>query len=541
MLRSVSRLSSSAGKQFLVRAALTQHGTALARRSAVCATANVVRSYATGKKTVPLTAEKYPGFVRNEKYKKLTDDDVAHFRGIVGDSAVIYNNEDDLEAFNTDWMNKFRGQSQLVLKPKTTQQVADILKYCNEQCIAVVPQGGNTGLVGGSIPVFDEVVVSLQGMNQIRTFDDVSGILTADAGCVLESLDNWLAEKGYMMPLDLGAKGSCHIGGNLATNAGGLRLVRYGSLHGTVLGIEAVLPDGTILDSMSTLRKDNTGYDLKQLFIGSEGTIGIITGVSILTPRRPNAVNVALLGVNSFEDVQKAFKQSRIQLSEILSAFEYYDNNALQIFKKHSEARPIMESEYPFYVLIETQGSNKDHDEEKLNGYLEAMMEDEIAQDGVVAQDETQSKSIWGVREGLTEALGKEGAVYKYDISMPVSKINDCVLDMRDHLEKGGVFGKPDSPVIDVVGYGHVGDGNLHLNIPARQADARVMELIEPYLFEWVAKQKGSISAEHGLGVSKNEYLSYSKSDNMIKLMKTFKNMLDPNGILNPYKYLPSK
>ncbi|KAI8064533.1 FAD linked oxidase [Gongronella butleri] len=178
---------------------------------------------------------------------------------------------------------------------------------------------------------------------------------------------------------------------------------------------------------------------------------------------------------------------------------------------------------------------------QKLNGYLGAMMEYEIAQDGVVAQDETQSESIWGVREGLIEALGKEGTVYKYDISMPVPKINGCVLDMRDHLEKGGVFGKPDSLVIDVVGHGHVGDRNLHLNIPDRQADSRVMELIEPYLFEWVAKQKGYISAKHGLGVSKNEYLSYSKSDSMIKLMKAFKNMLDRNGILNPYKYLPSK
>ncbi|CAO3592813.1 unnamed protein product [Absidia cylindrospora] len=378
-------------------------------------------------------------------------------------------------------------------------------------------------------------------MNSIRSFDDVSGILTADAGCILEGLDNWLNEKGYMMPLDLGAKGSCHIGGNLATNAGGLRLLRYGSLHGTVLGLEVVLPDGSILDSMSTLRKDNTGYDLKQLFIGSEGTIGVITGVSILTPRRPKAVNVALLGLNTYDDVQKAFKQSRSELSEILSAFEFWDNNALQIYKKHSDAKPLMENEYPFYVLIETSGSNKDHDDEKLTNYLENMMVDEVAQDGVVAQDETQIKNIWSVREGFTEALGKEAAVYKYDVSMPVNKINDCLEDMRQHLKDGGVFGQPDSPIIDVVGYGHVGDGNLHLNIAANRVDKRVPALIEPYLFEWVAKQNGSISAEHGLGVAKNQFLSYSKSDGMIKMMKTMKNLLDPKGVLNPYKYLPSQ
>ncbi|KAI9477991.1 MAG: hypothetical protein EXX96DRAFT_233854 [Benjaminiella poitrasii] len=523
------------------------------------------RSYST--RQVSFTADKFPGYTRNETFKKLTEEDVAYCRSIVGNNNLIYNNEDDLFPFNTDWMHKFRGQSQLVLKPKTTQQVADILKYCNEQKLAVVPQGGNTGLVGGSVPVFDEIVLSLQGMNKIRGFDSVSGILTVDAGCVLEVLDNWLGEKNYMMPLDLGAKGSCQIGGNIATNAGGLRLLRYGSLHGTVLGLEVVLPDGTILDNMSTLRKDNTGYDLKQLFIGSEGTIGIITGVSILTPHRSKvlnkkkryfcfpayvityrlylpykkkAVNVALLGLNSFEDVQKAFKQSRLELSEILSAFEFWDSNALQMFKKHATPKAVMEKEYPFYVLIETSGSNKDHDDEKLTTYLENMMVEGVAEDGVVAQDETQIKSLWSLREGFTEALGKEPAVYKYDISMPVPKLYECVQDMRQHLREGGVFGQADSPVTDVVAYGHVGDGNLHLNIAASRLDNKVSDLIEPYLFEWVANHQGSISAEHGLGVAKNEFLGYSKSPVMIKMMKTMKNMLDPNGIMNPYKYLPT-
>ncbi|KAI9250722.1 hypothetical protein BY458DRAFT_524385 [Sporodiniella umbellata] len=498
------------------------------------------RNYSTEKK-VAYTVDKFPGHQRNESFKKITGQDVDYFKSIVGENGLIYDNEDDLFAFNTDWMHKFRGKSQLVLKPKTTQQVSDILKYCNQEKLAVVPQGGNTGLVGGSVPVFDEIVLSLQGLNKIRTFDNVSGILTADAGCVLEVLDNWLAEKGYMMPLDLGAKGSCHIGGNIATNAGGLRLLRYGSLHGTVLGLEVVLPDGTILDNMSTLRKDNTGYDLKQLFIGSEGTIGVVTGVSILTPHRSKAVNVALLGLNSFEDVQKAFKQSRIELSEILSAFEFWDINALQMFKKHATPKEVMEKEYPFYVLIETSGSNKEHDDEKLNTYLENMMMDEVAQDGVVAQGETQIRELWSLREGFTEALGKEPAVYKYDISMPVPKLYECVQDMRHHLREGGVYGQEGSTVTDVVAYGHVGDGNLHLNIAANALENKVSSLIEPYLFEWVAKHQGSISAEHGLGVAKNEFLGYSKSPIMIQMMKSMKKLFDPNGIMNPYKYLPTK
>ncbi|KAI7863362.1 hypothetical protein BDF14DRAFT_1844475 [Spinellus fusiger] len=492
-------------------------------------------------KAVPCTADKFPGLVRNSGFKKVTEQDVTYLKAIVGENGLIYNREDDLTPFNTDWMNKFRGKSSLVLKPKTTEQVSAIMKYCNDQKIAIVPQGGNTGLVGGSVPVFDEVVLSLQRMNSIRGFDEVSGILTTDAGCILEVLDNWLNEKGYIMPLDLGAKGSCHIGGNIATNAGGLRLLRYGSLHGTVLGLEVVLPDGTVLDNMSTLRKDNTGYDLKQLFIGSEGTIGIITGVSILTPHRPKAVNVALLGLSSFEDVQKAFIHSRKELSEILSAFEFWDIHSLAMYKKHAKAKDTMEKEYPFYVLIETSGSRKEHDDEKLNHYLEKMMENEIAQDGVVAQDETQMQSLWAIREGFTEALGKEAAVYKYDISMPVSKIYDCAQDIRAHLIKGGVMGQEDSPVIDVVAYGHVGDGNLHLNIAARRRDSKVSALIEPYLFEWVAKQNGSISAEHGLGIAKNEFLGYSKSPTMIQMMKTLKHLLDPKGIMNPYKYLPTQ
>jgi len=490
-------------------------------------------------KVVQFTIDKYPGYERDSRFGKLTPEHVDHFKSIVGDSGIIYDNEDDLFIYNTDWMNKYRGKSKLVLKPKTTQQVSEIMKYCNEHKLAVVPQGGNTGLVGGSIPVFDEIVLSTANLNQIRSFDAVSGVLVSDSGCVLEILDNYLHDKGYIMPIDLGAKGSCHIGGNVATNAGGLRLLRYGSLHGTVLGLEVVLPDGTILENLSTLRKDNTGYDLKQLFIGSEGTLGIITGVSILTPRKPNAVNVALLGVNTFEDVQKAFKQAKSEVSEILSAFEFWDSKASKMFKKHSELKDALSDEYPFYVLIETSGSSKEHDDEKLNGLLENLMTDEVALDGVVAQDETQIRNLWSMREGIPEALSKEGGVFKYDVSLPVPRIYDCVEDMRKHLTEQGVFGKEDSPVVEVVGYGHVGDGNLHLNIATKTVDTKVMNIIEPYIFEWVSKENGSISAEHGLGLQKGKFLHYSKSDAMIQLMQTVKKTIDPNGIMNPYKYLP--
>jgi FAD/FMN-containing dehydrogenase len=294
---------------------------------------------------------------------------VKHFQDLLGSESAVIDGvskdaTDDIEPFNSDWMRKFRGHTQLVLKPSNKEELSQVLKYCNDNMLAVVPQGGNTGLVGGSVPVFDEIVINLQKMNKIRSFDEVSGILVADAGVILETADTFLAEKNHIFPLDLGAKGSCQIGGNVATNAGGLRLLRYGSLHGNVLGIEAVQPDVTIVNDLCTLRKNNTGYDLKQLFIGGEGTIGIITAISIQCPQRSPAVNVAYFGLESFEQVQKAFIEAKKQLSEILSAFELMDGRTQKLVNRVTGKKMPLEGEYPFYCLIETSGSNTDHDSE---------------------------------------------------------------------------------------------------------------------------------------------------------------------------------
>ncbi|CAJ0752118.1 20614_t:CDS:10 [Entrophospora sp. SA101] len=495
-------------------------------------------------KEVAFTTDKYPTLQRNPNFNQLSSEDILFFKSILPSNSLIIdngNNSDDLAPYNLDWMKKYRGKSCLVVKPKTTQQVSQLLKYCNEKKLAVVPQGGNTGLVGGGVPVFDEIIINTSNLNQIKSFDSISGVLTCDSGCILEVLDNYLAEQGFMMPLDLGAKGSCHIGGNVATNAGGLRLLRYGSLHGSVLGLEIVLPDGTILDNLSTLRKDNTGYDLKQIFIGSEGTLGIITGVSILTPQRPKAVNVAIFGLNSFENVQKAFIKSKQELSEILSAFEFWDLSALKLVESiHIQGtRFPLENKYPFYVLVEISGSNKDHDEEKLQNYLETLLSQEIVENGVVAQDDTQIKNFWTFREIIPEACSKSGAVYKYDMSMPVPVLYQMVEDVRERLSQAGVFGD-DKPVTNVIGYGHIGDGNLHLNITANSYDSQITNLIEPYVYKWTEKHKGSISAEHGLGFMKANYIGYSKSKPMIDTMKKLKSSIDPNGIMNPYKFFPN-
>lgn len=442
-------------------------------------------------------------------------------------------------------MNKYHGKGPIVVKPKTTEEVSKVMKYCYDKGLAVVPQGGNTGLVGGSNPVHDEIILNLSNLSQIRSFDPVSGIFVADAGVILEVADNYLAEQGFIFPLDLGAKGSCHIGGNVATNAGGLRLLRYGSLHGTVLGLEVVLPDGTIWNGLSKLRKDNTGFDIKQLFIGSEGTIGIITAISILCPRRPSAMNVAVFSLPSYDAVQKVFGEAKTYLGEILSAFEFFDKQSYALVKKHQEengeTRSVFEQEGDFYCLIETGGSNSEHDEAKLTALLEHLLTSDLVLDGVLAQDSTQFQSIWSLRELIPESAAKAGSVYKYDVSVPVGKMYGLVEKMRERLRKEGVLegdGNPEGPIRAVAGYGHMGDGNLHINIVANKYTEEIEKVIEPYVYEIVAENEGSISAEHGLGVMKAPYIGYSKNETSIEVMKKVKHLFDPKGLLNPYKYI---
>ncbi|OJD26486.1 hypothetical protein ACJ73_02126 [Blastomyces percursus] len=496
------------------------------------------------KKQSKYTTDAYPSLKRNPNFSELTDSHVQHFKTLLKSTSAVIDGfttdaTDDIELFNCDWMRKYRGHAKLVLKPQNTKEMSEVLKYCNDHKLAVVPQGGNTGLVGGGVPVFDEVIISTARMNNIRSFDENSGVLVIDAGVILEVADKYLAERNHLFPLDLGAKGSCHIGGNVATNAGGLRLLRYGSLHGNVLGIEAVLPDGTIIDDLSTLRKNNTGYDLKHLFIGGEGTIGMITGVSIICPQRPKAINVAFFGIESYEQALKAFLEAKGHLSEILSAFELMDGRSQDMVHKVTGLKKPLDGSYPFYCLVETSGSNGEHDNEKLEAFLEHVMGESIVADGVLAQDETQAQTLWRWREGITEALSHLGGTYKYDVSIPLAELYQLVDDTRDRLTEAGLVGDDESyPVREVLGYGHMGDSNLHLNVAVRQYSKDVEKMIEPWVYEWIAKRKGSISAEHGLGIAKKEFIGYSKSETMMKLMAQLKKLYDPNGIMNPYKYM---
>ncbi|KAM6442669.1 D-2-hydroxyglutarate dehydrogenase, mitochondrial isoform 1-T1 [Liasis olivaceus] len=476
---------------------------------------------------VMLTSERYG--VERLPFAHISDSNLTFFEHLLPGRVIT--DAEELKPFNVDWLKSVRGCSTVLLKPRTTMEVSQILKYCNEKNLAVNPQGGNTGLVGGSVPVFDEIILSTALMNQIISFDNVSGILICQAGCILENLNQYLEPMDFVMPLDLGAKGSCHIGGNVATNAGGLRLLRYGSLRGTVLGLEVVLADGSILNCLASLRKDNTGYDLKQLFIGSEGTLGIVTAVSILCPRKPHAVNLAFLGCPGFCQVLRTFTICKGMLGEILSAYEFMDNECMKLVERHLKlTNPVAES--PFYVLIETSGSNSTHDEEKLSHFLEHVMGSDLVVDGTLASEDKKIKALWALRERITEALTCDGVVYKYDISLPVEKLYDLVTDMRIRLSTAAK---------NVVGYGHLGDGNLHLNVTAESYSHSLLDAIEPYVYEWISQYHGSISAEHGLGFKKKHYIHYSKPKEAVLLMQQFKVMLDPKGILNPYKTLPSK
>ncbi|OCF35384.1 D-lactate dehydrogenase [Kwoniella heveanensis BCC8398] len=509
--------------------------------------------------TASLHSARHPSYPyqRNGKYTILTTSHVKELRSLLPHPTSILTTldledpatatstatatEDDLAFYNIDWMGKYKGRSQVVVRPRSTEEVAKVVRWCHGNDVAIVPQGGNTGLVGGSTPIHDELILSLSHLTAIRSFDSLSGVLTVEAGAILETVDSFLSnqapEPGFIFPLDLGAKGSCQVGGNAATNAGGLRLLRYGSLRGSVLGLEVVLPDGRVWEGLSGLRKDNTGYDMKQLFIGSEGSIGIITAISILCPRRSSSTNVALFALPTYDACLEVFSQTKKHLGEILSAFEMFDKASYDAVKAHGgiKGRNVFEEqaqkEARFFCLVETSGSNAEHDAEKLSNLFESLLSASLILDGALAQDASQSAEIWKIRELCPESLSKSGKAYKYDLSVPVEKMYTLVERMRDHL-------RGNERIKGVAGFGHMGDGNLHLNVLATEFSDDIQRSIEPLIYQLVSEYDGSISAEHGLGAMKAPYISFSQSTNSIELMRRIKEIFDPKGIMNPYKFV---
>jgi len=464
------------------------------------------------------------------------DHDVAFFQSLLSDHGVVQD-ADVLQASNTDWTKHYQGQSSIILKPHSTKQVSEILRYCQQEGIGIVPQAGNTGLVGGSVPVNKEIILSTEKLNTIHHLDEFSGILKCQAGCILQDLQDYCAERQHLVPVDLGSKGTCQIGGNISTNAGGVYYYRYGSLAGNLLGLEVVLADGRVLDlnySRSNL-KDNTGYKLHQLFLGAEGTLGIVTGVALLCPRLPLSRQAVFLACQTYEDVLAVLQTAKTRLGEILAALEWMDDNVVKLVGEHHTI-PIAGSNgspYPYYLLVETHGSNMEHDQAKMQDFLESTMGNGHVVDGVLAQDLTQVQAFWKIRESTNPIVGSLGYGYKYDLSLPISEFDDFIRTMQERLQGWNVIN---------TNWGHVLDGNLHFNVTTPnifKKDAAVLNRLEPFVLEQVLQRGGSISAEHGIGQLKRDKLFMVHKEATLDVMQRLKRMLDPTGILNPNKYLP--
>ncbi|KAJ2682680.1 D-lactate ferricytochrome c oxidoreductase [Coemansia sp. RSA 1285] len=471
-----------------------------------------------------------------QKHRPVSSADIEFFAST---GARIVHGERPLGSeYNTDHFGKYFGSTSVAVFPSTTEQVSRILEHCNRSAIAVVTQGGNSGTAGGAMAQQGEIILSLRDMNKVRALDEVSGVLVADGGCVLEDLDNHVRNYGYIMPVDLGAKKKCMIGGNVSTSAGGLRYLRYGSMHGTVLGVEAVLPDGRVLDALFTLKKDASGYDVKQLFIGAEGTLGVVTAVAIALAPKPQCSQIAVLGLKDFGRIQKAFVLARQALGEIVSAFEFWEKRCNEIVVEYEGYASPLDGSHEFYVLIETRGSFARHDAEKMDVFLGLLRQQGLVDETRVFSDAQEMEQTWLFRSQMAEAHGKSGCMHVYDFSLPSRYQHELLIAVKAHLQDAGLYNVPDAPVKDVTIFGHIGDDNIHLQVVAREFGGVVESAMEPWVYEWVGGHGGSVAAEHGLGAHKGKFLKFSKSSVVIDTMKSLKNLIDPNGIMNPGKHI---
>ena len=464
-------------------------------------------------------------------------------RRIVGDTNVLTHDDPtaDLGAWEQDWRKRVRGTALAVVRPGSTQQVADVVKACAAAGTSIVPQGGNTGLVVGSTPDNSgtQVVLSLQRMSAVRAVDPGNSTITVEAGCVLQNLQTAAEQAGFLFPLSLGAEGSCTIGGNLATNAGGTQVVRYGNARELCLGVEVVTAQGEIWDGLSGLRKDNTGYDLRDLFIGSEGTLGIITAATMKLYPQPAAQLTAWAAVASLEDAVALLVLAQKRLSAGLTGFEVMGQFALSLVDKHyPHLRVPLWKDAPWCVLLENSDSeSEDHARTQFESLLEAALEQGLVSDAVVAENITQAHNLWHIRESISLAQAEEGLNIKHDISIPVSRIPEFVRQADAALAAA-------IPGVRFVNFGHLGDGNLHYNIQApAEGDAKVFlreqeENVNTIVYDTVQAFDGSISAEHGVGELKRHKLVKHKSPVALGMMRAIKGALDPQGLMNPGRVL---
>lgn len=465
----------------------------------------------------------------------LSPELIAKFKRIVGDKHAV-TDQTDIAPYVIEERNLFHGRAQLVLRPGSTAEVSEICKLATAHKIGLVPQGGNTGLVGGQTPQHGEVVISLKRLDRIREVDSASNTMICEAGVVLQIAQQRATEADRLFPLSLGAEGSCTIGGNLSTNAGGTTALAYGVAREMALGLEVVLADGRVLNLLSKLKKDNTGYDLKNLFVGAEGTLGIITAATLKLFPKPRAIETAYVGLKSPAQALTLLSLSQSEAASTLTSFELLSKIAVDFCILHGiDVRDPLAEKHPWYVLMELS-SPRDDARSTLEAILARALEDAIIDDAVIADNLSQRFAFWKLRDEMSAAQKPEGGSIKHDISVPVAAVPDFIAQANAAVVKLIPDSRP-------VPFGHFGDGNIHYNVSqpvgAKSADflARQHD-VNAVVFDIVLKLGGSISAEHGIGVLKRDELPDVKDKVAIELMRSVKAMLDPHGIMNPGKVL---
>jgi D-lactate dehydrogenase (cytochrome) len=468
----------------------------------------------------------------------LSDTLVAALQEVVGpagwseDPAVIAPHLEDPRG-------TYRGEATLLLRPGNADQVAAAVRLCHEAGVAVVPQGGNTGLTGGGLPETGEVLLSLGRMNRVRDLDAGNFTMTVEAGCVLADVQAVAEEAGLLFPLSLAAEGSCQIGGNLATNAGGTNVLRYGNAREQVLGLEVVLADGTVWNGLRRLRKDNTGYPLRELFLASEGTLGIITAAVLKLYPRPREMQVAFVAVSNPEAALRLLRRARELSGDAVVTFEYLNRTSLDlVLATIPDTRDPFDEAHDHYVLLELASGRPGDD---LRGLVELVLEEGFEAgeviDAALAASEAQAADFWRIRESIPEAQKRTGAGIRHDVAVPVSRTHEL-------LAEGGALADRLVPGVRPVFFGHLGDGNIHLNLnqpPTMDAEAflALTEEVNHAILDLVVGMDGSFSAEHGVGRLKRDEVARYKSPVEVDLMRRLKQALDPDGILNPGKMIP--